>query len=1049
MKAKTKVFLIIFFLIISNFYPIQSFNKLSDVSSKNIKDPSTIQKRTVYPKIESSNNYKLDSYPEKSDYSLNENIIIVVFLYNPQTMIQISDNVLIATSLGTKSIQLSSFTNIITLDKGDFLDGLNSITVSYKDQSVTFQILRQDPIRTGSTVSKIQINDILNANPAPGVPEYINFSLINPTYFNFPTEQNEYFHVAINYGITPLILATTFYQLNKFIIFNQINFTIPLFLQKQEYNLTLYYSGDPLLQSSQQNVNVSIHDFTPSITTTLSNTVIGSSNVLNQTNTFIYVSIQGFLPPFLQVTVFLSNGLVSYTLLHQNVTGYRQVLPIAIINTISTGLYQLQVNFTYITGPNVITFNYSVNVVNKIELIIRTNTTIFTLGNPVLFDFLCYDPITFNAVSCLITMSEGSTKIMTLQAVGGHVQKVMIFNSLDTSIIHIYTFQVLPSQNISLYANNVDFYAKFYHNTSINVVFQKNIIDKTELVSFEADTVGTFSIINNENLILNSFDYNQAGSYTNYYVDFNNTFRGINTITVNFYPLQSNFAIVFQKFDIFVYDKIIIQSVQTNASFYQLGSSMLFNGIATIGSSTDSLNGVQVSLLLNNEIIANTTIETNDFTFIVKTPDKTGLMKYQIAIYADNLKFIIASDVYEITVSVINNFGLNFIPKDYQVGDTIKLDIFGLENRNYKLFYTLNGSSNVLDDFVYNHTFSYYFPTKMYGHYLVYLEELVTKDLSYYAINVLQNPTIQVQYDLLHTFTNNSLQLQIDNYIGTFQIKIDNLYQNYISYSINNTGIVDLTIYSSRPGNHSVTILLNNNYTLNKVRIYYFLIYQKIQLSSFTYTSTTSLISEEDTISIHLQFKEFTNQSINDIPIQIVTNENTILSQANIFNSESDFQFTVLGNNLSLVINDVNNQFVHNEIIPLNITVFKLLTSNLQDNYSYNTATNLNIHFAYKYYPINNSFAIQYQLLKNSAFMNSIKTIGQDLSISFNDNGNYNLVIQVSCYLCMNRTFQANILVKKFFDLSNTNLTTALCIIGSIPLAIVGISIFKKKKSIL
>ena len=647
MKARIKVFLIIFFITISNFYPIQSFSKPSDVSSKSIKNLSITQKNTVFSKIESSNNYKLDSYPEKSDFSMQENIIIVVFLYNPQTMIQILDSVLITTPLGTKSIQLSSFTNIITLDKGDFLDGINSITVSYKDQSVTFQILQQDPISTGSTVSKIQIIDILNANPAPGVPEYVNYSIINPTYFNFPTEQNEYFQIAINYDATPLILATTFYQLNEFIIFNQINFLIPLFVQKQEYNLTLYYSGDSILQSSQQNINISIHDFTPSITAILSNTVIGLSNVLNQTDTYIHVAIQGFLPPSLQATVFLSNGILLYTLLHQNITSYRQDLPISIINTISIGLFQLLVNFTYITEPSVITFNYSVNVVNKIGLIIRTNTTIFTLGNPVLFDFLCYDPITFNAVSCLITMSEGSTKIMTLQAIGGYVQKTMIFNSLDTSIIHIYTFQVVPNQNTSLYTNNVDFYAKFYHNTSINVVFQKNIIDKTELVSFEADTIGTFSILNNENLILNSFDYNQAGSYTNYYVDFNYTFRGINTITVNFYPTQSNFANVTEKFDIFVYDKIIIQSVQTNASFYQLGSSILFDGIATIGSTTDSLNGIQVSLLLNNEIIANTTIETNDFTFIVKTPDNTGLMKYQIVIYTDNLKFIIASDVYE------------------------------------------------------------------------------------------------------------------------------------------------------------------------------------------------------------------------------------------------------------------------------------------------------------------------------------------------------------------------------------------------------------------
>lgn len=1044
MKKSTVAFFIVFLVLLQLLEPVQVFPSFQP--NKQFSGKKSLAKT----ESTSGNSYKLEAYPLKSEYTLNENIVIAIFLFNPVTLIQISDMVLITTPLGTISSQLSNFANIITIDKANCINGLNSISVSYKTQSVSFTILRQDPSTSGPTSTSIRINDLLNSRPAPGVPEYINYSITNPTYTSFPTQNNEYVQVSIKYYSFNLVLNTYFYQLDDFIINNQLNFRIPSFVQQQHiYNLTIYYSGDSVLESSNKIISIKIHNFTPIISGSISNTVIGTTNVFNDTDTFLRVKIEGYLPTNLVVTVKLSDLLKSYTIIILNITNYRQNIPIAVVTSINSGSYQLQANFTHPNAPIGTTLTFSVTVVTKIGLIIRTNSTIFTLGSPVLFDFFCYDPQTFNGIDCIITMIDNTTNIMTLIAPGGHVQKIITFNNIDTSYIHEYTFEVNPEQINNLYINDISFYAKFYHNTTISVNLPNNIIDNTQLVSFKADTNGKFTIFNADNLILNSFNYNQAGSYTNYYINFNNTYRGINTITVTFNPFQSNFANVTEKYQIFIYDKIQIQSVQTNGSFFQLGSWILLSGVATIGTSKDSLNGIFVSLLLNNVIIANTTIQTNDFTFIIKTPNNTGLMKYQIVIFANNTQFIITSDVYEVTVSIINNFGLNFAEHDYQVGNTIQFDIYGLQNRKYNFYYVLNSEEVILEEFIYNQTFNYNFTPEEFGHYTFFLEEASTKDQTYYAINVLQNPTVQVNYGLLKTYTNSSLIMEIGNYTGSAQIKIDDLFQNNQLYVINSSRTIQLFVYSTRAGNHSLTLLLNNNYTIEKVRLYYFIIYQKIELSQFNYTMNGSYIVEEDTIIAHMKFSDPNNQSVNNVPIQIITNDNTILAQANIFNSESVLQFTVLGTNLSLVINEVPDQFIHAQIIPLNLTVYKLLTSNIQDKYFFDSNSNLNLHFTYKYFPDSHPFMIQYKVVQDSNELTSNTTMGQNLTLKFSNNGNYKVIISVSCHQCLNRTFQTTISMKKIFDISNANLVTGLIILGIVPIILVTITIIKKKKSII
>ena len=629
----------------------------------------------------------------------------------------------------------------------------------------------------------------------------------------------------------------------------------------------------------------------------------------------------------------------------------------------------------------------------------------------------------------------------------GHYDQSYNFTNLDTSKIYTYTFNVTPAQGLNLYQNNIQFNAQFYHNTSIDINIQQNIVDKTQLLSLKADVNGIFTIRDINNLIIATYQYNHAGLYANYFITFNNTHRGLNSFTVDFTAQDSNYSNVTQSLDLYFYDTITIQSVQTNASFYQLNSYIMMRGVATIGDQLDSLNNVTVTLLLNGAILTNTTIQTNQFTFIVPTPNSTGIKEYQVAIYGDDNQFILTSTAYAITVSVVNNFGLNFDNLTYQVRDTIHLQIFGLENRQYQLYYDLNGSETNLLEFVYNQSFTFNLTFQTFGHYIIYLEEKNSGEVVYYGINVLQNPAVVLEYGLLETYKNNTVNINILNYVGAFRAKIDNLYQNYDSYYNNQQGNTTITIYNVRSGNHSITLLFDNGYTLNKVRTYYVILYQRIELQSVSYTNKGVQLQEEDAITMHLKFKQYSNVSLNDIAIQVVTNENTILAQANIFNSESDFQMTVIGDNLKLIIVANERQYIHEEEIPLNLTVNHLLTSNIKSSYSYNSAATLKIQFGYKYFPVPINLKMEYILISDNGEVSNT-SYGRVLALHLNNNGNYNLSILVSGPNCVNQSFQTTISLQKFLDISNMGLVTVVGMAIAIPIAITGITLIKKRKNL-
>ena len=196
-----------------------------------------------------------------------------------------------------------------------------------------------------------------------------------------------------------------------------------------------------------------------------------------------------------------------------------------------------------------------------------------------------------------------------------------------------------------------------------------------------------------------------------------------------------------------------------------------------------------------------------------------------------------------------------------------------------------------------------------------------------------------------------------------------------------------------------------------------------------------------------MKFKEYSNVSLNDIAIQIVTNENTILAQANIFNSESDIQMTVIGDNLRLVIVANDNQYIREEEIPLNLTIYHLLTSNIKESYSYNADATLKIKFGYKFFPIPVNLQMEY-ILSGGKGEVSNTTYGQILTLQLNDNGNYNLSVLVSGPNCVNQSFQTIISVQKFLDISNIGLVTVVGIAIAVPITIAGITIIKKGKHI-
>ena len=910
------------------------------------------------------NNIKLEAYPTKTEYSLAENIQITIILLNLDSNTFISDTVLVSTPLSSKQIQLTSSLNQITLNKANFVTGLNILTVGYKDQNIEMKILRQSPVEFGYLRSKLVIKDILNSQPAPGVPETITFQLQNELQEVFPASQYEYIQVSLYFNTFRLVLATKYYQLNDYITTDIVQFTIPNFLPQNTFDLNVTYGGDIFMQPSSNIVSVAIHDYTPVIATDLSTTNLGLSGVLNETSNKLYVNIAGYLPPTLTVTMQLQ-GSTTFTLSKETITNYKMVLPIPVTQSIPTGSYSLVMTFDYTNAPNYASYTYTVQVVNTVQLIIRKDVQFVTLDQPVLFDFYCYDPLTFNAVSCQLAMSNDTTQLFSVSTPTGNFKQSLTFSNLDTSIPHMYSIMVTPLSTTALQGNVIHYELRFYHNTTVQIQLDPNIIDKKPLISLFADTTGQFTIYDENKLIINTYDYTLVDSYVNYFLNLNTTHRGINTLKIQFNAYNYNYSNVTIQKDVYVYEKIVIQQVQTNASFYQLGSNILFQGVATLGTTPDSLNGITVSLLLDNTIIANTTIQTNSFTFIVPTPATIGLKNYKLVIYADQTKFIVASDMFGVTISVINNFGLSFESQSYQVGDIIPITVSGQQGKDYELYYSLNGQNYTITSFVYSSMFTYNFKTTFWGHYLFYLNEKITGDQSYYGLDVLQDPLVSLQYGILKTFTENNITLSIVNYIGSVKVKFDNLNLINKSYTIQMNGTIQLTVYNVNPGNHSVTVLFENQYTTQKVRTYHFILYQRLEVLNYTYSTNNNPLTEEDPLHVSVFFMEFTNESINDVPVEVVTNDNTILAQSNTFNSKAELDLTVIGDKLALIISAVQGSYIHEERIPLNISVQKLINSDIQNNYKLDSASTVTIGFTYKYFPIQTVFTIKYQILKD------------------------------------------------------------------------------------
>ena len=154
MKLITKVSLLVILIIIQCMYTT-TINHANDSSIV----PVTTN-RTTNLKLQTTSSYKLEVYSEKSEFTTQENILLDIFLYNPAKLTQITDSVVITTPLGSSVVQLTQFNNKVTLDKGGFVQGINTITVGYKDQIQTVQILVRNPVVIGPTQTNLKINDI-------------------------------------------------------------------------------------------------------------------------------------------------------------------------------------------------------------------------------------------------------------------------------------------------------------------------------------------------------------------------------------------------------------------------------------------------------------------------------------------------------------------------------------------------------------------------------------------------------------------------------------------------------------------------------------------------------------------------------------------------------------------------------------------------------------------------------------------------------------------------------------------------------------------------
>ena len=345
MSAKVVSIIVLVMMILQSGIPLA--NQLTEPNQKN-NQRSKIpfdkhSNQELRKKIASTSNYDLDVFPVKSEFTLEENVVIIVMLYTKDTNTPIMDSITVTTTLDTKIIQLTDSINQITLGKEDFVNGLNTLSVTYGDLTKSVEILRQDPVSTGPTTTTIAINNILNNQPAPGVPEKINFTINNAGNLIFPTAQNEYFQVSLNYQGYQLVVATNFYQANCFLENDEIEFTIPDFLNFQNYTFELYYSGNTFLASTQRYISLAIHNFTPVVHAQLTNTLIERSNDLNATVTYLQVKIDGYIQPSLHVAFYL-NSTLQYKV---NITDFMQNIPVIITPRITLGLYEFQEIFTY------------------------------------------------------------------------------------------------------------------------------------------------------------------------------------------------------------------------------------------------------------------------------------------------------------------------------------------------------------------------------------------------------------------------------------------------------------------------------------------------------------------------------------------------------------------------------------------------------------------------------------------------------------------------------------------------------------------------------
>ena len=97
-----------------------------------------------------------------------------------------------------------------------------------------------------------------------------------------------------------------------------------------------------------------------------------------------------------------------------------------------------------------------------------------------------------------------------------------------------------------------------------------------------------------------------------------------------------------------------------------------------------------------------------------------------------------------------------------------------------------------------------------------------------------------------------------------------------------------------------------------------------------------------------------------------------------------------------------------------------------QENYFFESESTVHIQFNEKYFPGATDFNINYVLTKDGSNIITNEATGKHLDVTVQDNGVYQLEVNVSCHQCINTTFKSEITLKKLFDLSNTDIITTI-----------------------